>query len=128
MVRPAWRAAFALALAGSLCAPLRAGEQGNREQEIGDRGSSRQPLHERIDQLVEAAAIGPLARICNDADFVRRAYLDFTGVIPTADQARAFLADKAGNKRERLIDELLASSAFVRHMTITFDVMLMERK
>src|SRR6478672_6426787 len=40
-------------------------------------------LHDRIDQLVESAAIGPLAPLCSDADFVRRVYLDLTGVIPT---------------------------------------------
>lgn len=85
-------------------------------------------LHERIDQLVEAAAIGPLAPVCGDADFVRRAYLDLTGVIPTAEQTRGFLADNKADKRQRLIDELLASPAFVRHMTLTLDVMLLERR
>ena len=56
------------------------------------RATSAQPLHQRIDELVEAAAVGPLAPATSDADFVRRVYLDFTGVIPTAEQARAFAA------------------------------------
>jgi hypothetical protein len=86
------------------------------------------PLHERIDQLVEAAAIGPLTPVCNDADFIRRAYLDLTGVIPAVEQAKAFLEDGSAGKRERLIDELLASPDFVRHMTLTLDVMLLERR
>lgn len=85
-------------------------------------------LHEQIDRLIESAAVGPLAAGCSDADFVRRVYLDLTGVIPTADQARAFVADTAPNKRERLIDALLAGPAFLRHMTVTLDVLLMERK
>src|SRR5438105_4809420 len=114
-------AAIAAALLGSALAPLSA-------EETGDRKQATWPLHERIDALVESAAIGPLAPLCGDADFVRRVYLDLTGVIPTADQARAFVADKATDKRRRLIDELLDSPAFVRHMTITLDVMLMERK
>src|SRR5206468_4743477 len=92
----------------------------------GDRIS--QPLHETVDAFIEAAAIGPLAPICSDADFVRRIYLDLTGVIPTADQARAFIPDNSADKRQRLIDELLASPAFNRHMTIALDLMLMERK
>ena len=50
-----------------------------------------QPLSARIDSLIESAAIGPLAPICTDADFVRRVYLDLTGVIPTPQQARDFV-------------------------------------
>jgi hypothetical protein len=92
-----------------------------------DPSSGNRPLHARIDGLVESAAIGPLAAVCSDADFVRRVYLDLTGVIPTADQARTFLDDKQTDKRERLIDELVASPAFARHMTMTFDAILMQR-
>src|SRR5436190_22063043 len=44
MVRPAWRAAVLIALAGSWCAPLAAEEP-----------DGTQPLHERIDRLVETA-------------------------------------------------------------------------
>src|SRR5262245_17828872 len=119
MTRPLIAAAFLLALGVRLAAD--------------DSSSPQSPvpspsLHEQIDALVEAAAIGPLAPVCSDADFVRRVYLDLTGVIPTADQARSSVADTAADKRERLIDELLASPAFDWHMTITLDVMLMERK
>jgi hypothetical protein len=86
------------------------------------------PLHERIDAMVEAAAVGPLAPLCSDADFVRRVYLDLTGIIPTADEARMFVAAESPVKRQRLIERLLASDAFNRHMTIALDVMLMERR
>ncbi|MGL4423872.1 MAG: DUF1549 and DUF1553 domain-containing protein [Gemmataceae bacterium] len=50
-----------------------------------------------------------------DAEFLRRVSLDITGVIPTADRARKFLADTTPNKRELLIDELLASKKFADH-------------
>jgi hypothetical protein len=86
------------------------------------------PLHERIDALIDAAAVGPLAPPANDADFLRRAWLDLAGVIPPADAARAFLADAATDKRQKLIESLLASPQFIRHMTLTWDVMLMERR
>jgi hypothetical protein len=119
-MRAAWHAALLVhLLSGSLCAVS--------AQESAERIPTP-PLHERIDQLIESAAIGPLAPQCSDADFVRRIYLDLTGVIPTAEQARAFFGDTSPDKRQRLIDDLLASPEFVRHMTITFDVMLMERK
>jgi hypothetical protein len=45
--------------------------------------------------------------LCDDATFLRRAYLDVTGTLPTPAQATAFLDSKAADKREQLIDELL---------------------
>src|SRR5439155_7771760 len=49
----------------------------------------------------------------DDGEFLRRAYLDTIGVLPTADEARKFLAEKAVDekgvgKRDRLIERLLA--------------------
>ncbi len=46
--------------------------------------------------------------VCNDTAFLRRIYLDVTGVIPTLAEAQKFLADKSPDKRIRLVDELLA--------------------
>lgn len=45
----------------------------------------------------------------SDEVFIRRATLDATDVIPTAEEVRAFLADPAPDKRERLVDRLLLS-------------------
>ena len=42
-----------------------------------------------------------------DAEFVRRAYLDLLGVLPTADEARTFIADTSTDKRDKLVDALL---------------------
>lgn len=52
------------------------------------------------------------ADLCTDAEFLRRAYLDLCGIVPTADEARLFLADTAPDKRARLIDELLDRTEF----------------
>jgi len=46
-----------------------------------------------------------------DALFLRRATLDIWGMVPTLDATREFLADKDPNKREKLIDSLLADKA-----------------
>ncbi|MBM3980462.1 MAG: DUF1553 domain-containing protein [Planctomycetes bacterium] len=53
---------------------------------------------------------------CSDDEFLRRAYLDIVGVIPTADQAKAFLDNPSGDKRAKLLDELLADPRFGRRM------------
>ena len=50
--------------------------------------------------------------LCTDTEFVRRAYLDLAGMLPTADQARAFVNDPSRSKRAKLIDELLKQPEF----------------
>ena len=89
------------------------------------------PLHERIDQLVEFS-LGDFAAVAaprsSDAEFVRRIYLDLNGSIPNTGQTKQFLADTTDTKRESLIDRLLDSPQYARHMQYVFDEMLMERR
>ncbi len=67
----------------------------------------------RIDEIVFARlkALGIQPVLCSDAVFVRRAYLDVTGKLPTAEEARAFLLDPSSDKRAALIDRLLNDTA-----------------
>jgi hypothetical protein len=90
--------------------------------------SAQESLHQRIDQLVTATPLGPVASVCSDAEFLRRVSLDLNGMSPSGADARAFLDDTDPDKRAKLIDKLLASPRFARHMAITFSVMLMERR
>jgi hypothetical protein len=46
------------------------------------------------------------SELCSDDVFVRRAYLDLTGTLPTPKAVLAFVADKAADKRDKLIDQL----------------------
>lgn len=101
---------------------------GFRDSQADETASTAVPLHKRIDQATEVAAIGPLASICSDADFVRRVYLDLTGIIPTPDQTKVFLADKAVDKRESLINRLLETPDFSRHVAIQLNVVLLDRR
>ncbi|QOV92136.1 DUF1549 and DUF1553 domain-containing protein [Humisphaera borealis] len=52
---------------------------------------------------------------CTDADYLRRVYLDLTGLPPTADVARAFLTSQSPSqeKRRQLVDQLLGSKDYV---------------
>lgn len=87
------------------------------------------PLHQRIDQLIAAGANGQaMAAVADDAEFLRRVYLDFAGRIPSVQEARAFLKDQAADRRMRLIDHLLNSADYPRRMQELFHVMLMERR
>ena len=73
-----------------------------------------------LDQLLAArwdgAKVKPAAP-ADDAEFMRRIYLDLTGTIPPVSEVRAFLADTAADKRRRLIDRLLNGPDYVSHFT-----------
>ncbi len=45
--------------------------------------------------------------LCDDATFIRRAFLDAIGSLPTPEEIAAFLQSTAPNKREQLVDSLL---------------------
>jgi hypothetical protein len=62
-----------------------------------------------IDAVVFAKlkSLGIQPVLCSDAVFIRRAYLDLTGKLPSAEEARAFIEDSDPNKRVALIDGLL---------------------
>lgn len=68
------------------------------------------------------------SEICNDEIFVRRVYLDTIGLLPTAEQTQRFVADVADDKRERLIDELLARDAFLDMWTMKLADLLLIRR
>lgn len=67
------------------------------------------------------------AERCSDRQFVRRVYLDVVGRIPTVAEAATFLHDGRENKREHLIDVLLASEDYAQHFADVLDALLMGR-
>ena len=68
----------------------------------------------QIDKLVfaELARLKIQPALCSDAVFVRRAYLDVIGTLPTAKEAREFIQSQDPNKRRALIDRLLERDEF----------------
>ncbi|MBI3208437.1 MAG: DUF1549 domain-containing protein [Candidatus Solibacter usitatus] len=58
------------------------------------------------------------AQKSNDFEFIRRVTLDLTGRIPTAVQTQTFINDLSPDKRVKLVDTLLASTAFVDKWTM----------
>ena len=53
----------------------------------------------------------------NDIEFLRRAYVDITGRIPTPEAAQAFLESADADKRGKLIEQLLGSPAYADQLT-----------
>ncbi|MFC5455107.1 DUF1549 and DUF1553 domain-containing protein [Prosthecobacter fluviatilis] len=67
--------------------------------------------------------------LCSDEVFIRRAWLDLCGMIPPADEARAFEADTHRDKRARLIDRLMVRPEFADYWTLKWsDVLKVESR
>jgi len=101
---------------------------GSAQAGTSDPTESRQQFTQRIDALVaqqwEKAQVQP-APAASDAEFLRRACLDLTGVIPAVGEVRQFLADTGPNKRERKIDELVRRPGFATHLANGYRAILL---
>ena len=104
---------------------------------MGDRAGfvwTEPPAYGKIDELVAAKwkrmKILP-SGLCSDADFLRRVYIDLTGLPPTADDVRKFLADTRDSrvKRDELVDRLIGNPEFVDYWTNKWaDLLQVNRK
>lgn len=56
----------------------------------------------------------------NDAEFLRRIYLDLIGTVPTVEEVETFLADESNAKRQKKIEELLTSDAYGDHWSVVW--------
>jgi hypothetical protein len=54
----------------------------------------------------------PASSLCSDAEFIRRATIDITGLLPTEEETQTFLASTDPNKRPALVDALLSRKEF----------------
>jgi hypothetical protein len=101
-----------------------AGPDGLRAAAVGDARA----LAAQIDRLLAAgwaeAKVRP-APPADDAEYLRRVYLDLVGKIPTAAEARDFLDDPNPEKRTLLVEYLLASPAYLTHATESYRKLLL---
>ncbi len=78
------------------------------------------PTPTEIDRLVveklKKVGIVP-AELCTDAEFLRRASLDITGTLPTAEEVKEFLEDSSPEKRSRKIEELVSRPSYAAWIT-----------
>ena len=84
---------------------------------------------EAIDHYISArltrVGVSPAPQT-DDANLLRRTMLDLVGRPPTAGEAKAYIALADADKRERLVERLMSSPAFVRQQAAEFDSWLME--
>jgi hypothetical protein len=77
---------------------------------------NRLPRNNYIDEFVAAKLkklnIAPSDPV-TDAVFIRRAFLDAAGILPSAEEVEVFLADKSPDKRKKLVDALVEREEFV---------------
>jgi WD40 repeat protein/mono/diheme cytochrome c family protein len=104
---------------------------------MGDRGGfvwEDMPANNQIDTFVAAklqrtkTAPSPVA---NDYEFVRRVYLDLTGLPPTPAQIEEFVNDPAEvkAKRDALVDRLIGNEDYIEFWTNKWaDMLLVNRK
>jgi len=70
----------------------------------------------------------PPAAIADDGTFLRRATLQIAGRLPRLFETQAFLADPAPDKRERLVDRLLASGDYADHFAQKWSDLLRNKR
>lgn len=64
------------------------------------------------------------AETCSDDEFLRRVSLDLLGILPTVEETNAFLADTGEDKRERLVDSLLAREEYAKFWALKWGDLL----
>ena len=89
------------------------------------------PSKNYIDDFVFAnlKQIGvPPSPVCDDGTFLRRVTLDIAGRLPTSAETDAFLADKNADKRDRVIDALLASPDYADYFANKWTSLLKNKR
>jgi hypothetical protein len=89
--------------------------------------SSEVGCQNQIDEIVfgrlQRLGLQP-ANLCSDPVFVRRAFLDIIGTLPTPREASDFLLDRDPNKRRALIDRLLERDEFADYWAMKWSDLL----
>jgi len=84
----------------------------------------------RIDRLMQAkwdeAGVQP-SSVADDAEWLRRVYLDLAGHIPDAESVDRFLTDSNSGKRQLVVDELIQKPDYARNLSTVWINLLVGR-
>ncbi len=111
-VKTAFRLGFCLVLLSGSIAAARA----ESPQTVKDADALAARLNQLLAARWDANQVKPAAA-ADDAEFMRRLYLDLAGTIPPVSEVRGFLADTSPDRRRKLIDKLLNGPDYVSHFT-----------
>ncbi|AGA27208.1 DUF1549 domain-containing protein [Singulisphaera acidiphila] len=135
-VSPVWnsssrRVLFLFVLAGLTCSgPIaRADDEAADTEFVATKAGAAKPafLDKMIREAWDAASIKP-SKDCTDEEYLRRAYLDVLGRIPTVEEATSFLHSKEKGKRAKLVEYLLKHEDFAKDFANQWTVILTGRK
>jgi hypothetical protein len=88
------------------------------------RARRRNFVDDLVLEKLQSLKLPPSPR-CTDADFIRRAFIDTAGTLPSAEEVRRFLADKSSGKRDKLITSLLNRPEFADYWTYKWSDLLL---
>lgn len=97
--------------------------------EVADEVFEKIPKRNFIDESVTKQLRRlnlPPSPPASDTAFLRRAYIDTIGTLPTIDEVKQFMADESADKRDKVIESLLSRSEFVDYWTYKWsDILLL---
>ncbi len=111
-------------LSSNIIATVSVGYQNKLAPDVFTKAERRNFIDELVLAKLENLNLPP-SPPATDAEFLRRAFIDTIGVLPTVDETRAFLADTASDKRDKLVDALLARPEFVDYWTYKWSDLLL---
>ena len=85
------------------------------------------PVDRHVFAKLRSLGIG-LSPVCEDATFLRRVTLDLAGRAPTVSEIAGFKKDTSPNKREQVIDRLLASEDHAEFFAGKWNTILRNRR
>ncbi len=95
--------------------------------EVAEWPVATNPVDAAVFDKLKTLGIPPATR-CDDATFLRRVALDITGQLPTKEQATEFLDDTTADKREKLVERLLASESYADYFARKWITILRNRR
>lgn len=81
-------------------------------------------IDERVIEKLRELNVPPSPQ-CTDEEFIRRAFIDTIGVLPTPEETRGFLADKSPSKRDALTEALLKRPEFIDYWSYKWSDLLL---
>lgn len=94
----------------------------------GKKYSEQEWIDHLIQKKLDLLKI-PASSKSSDEEFCRRVFLDVTGTLPSSDDVRLFLSDKAADKREKLVEDLLGRQSYADFNALVWsDILRVDRQ